>query len=293
MEKAKVILIDDNPSVLRLNGEFLERSDYEVELFTSGAPALEAIEKGGVDLVLLDLNMPDMDGFAVCKKIREMYSLEELPVIFLTCREEFAVVEEAFKVGASDYVSKMTPVEILLQRVNVHVRLLRAMREIRLISLTDPLTKCYNRRHAMFTLREGIAREKRYGTSFSLVYLDMNGLKKINDSAGHLSGDSLLCRFVESLRSVLRSSDMLFRMGGDEFMALLPDTDLEGAVVCAHRMECAAKSACPECGEFPFAFGTVHSKEENSTADEMLLVADERMYRCKERMKRLGAPCRD
>lgn len=293
MEKAKIFLIDDNPSVLRLNGESLERAGYEVELFLSGTKALEEIERVCPDLVLLDMNMPDMDGVSVCKKIREIYSLDEMPVIFLTCRDDFPSVEDAFKAGASDYVSKMTPVEILLQRVNVHVELLRAMKEIRVISLTDALTKCYNRRHAIFTLREDLAREQRYGTAFAMVYLDMNGLKKINDIQGHMIGDALLCRFVESIKSVLRSSDMLFRMGGDEFMALLPDTDLEGAVVCAHRMECAAKIACPECGEFPFAFGTVHSSEKFPSADAMLVEADERMYKCKERMKQLGATSRD
>lgn len=293
MEKGKILLIDDNPSVLRLNGEFLERAGYAVEMVSSGKQVLEFLEEKTFDLVLLDVNMPDMDGFEVCKKIRESYSLDELPVIFLTCREDFANVEAAFEAGASDYVSKMTPIEILLQRVNVHVQLVQAMKEIRIISLTDALTKCYNRRHAVLTLREWLARESRYGTSFAMVYLDMNGLKRINDGQGHLIGDALLCRFVEALKSVLRSSDMLFRMGGDEFMVLLPDTEKEGAVVCAHRMECAAKAMCPECGEYPFAFGTVHSSEKYSSADSMLLSADERMYHCKERMKRLGAASRD
>jgi diguanylate cyclase (GGDEF)-like protein len=168
----------------------------------------------------------------------------------------------------------------------VHIRLSRSLRYLRDISLTDDLTGAYNRRHGMYSLREWFARSKRYGTHFSLIYFDLNGLKQINDDYGHQAGDLLLRAVVSACKKLLRESDMLFRMGGDEFMVLCPDTDKRGAFICAERMQEAVKAVTIVDKSASFAYGVAHSSDDYREMDEMLHSADSAMYDCKKKMRK-------
>ena len=229
--------------------------------------------------------MPEMNGYEVCLNIRKQFPLDNLPIIFLTNQENEASVTHGFQSGASDFVCKSAAPDILLARIAVHLRLTRSLRNLRDISLTDDLTGAYNRRHAIFSLREMFARSKRYGTQFSLIYFDLNGLKRVNDEHGHLAGDLLLRSVVSVCEKLLRESDMLFRMGGDEFMVLCPDTDLKGTVVCAERMQAAVKALTIVNQTVGFAYGIACSTEDYKDMDEMLQSADASMYECKRKMR--------
>ena len=257
---------------------------YSVVPCTSGEEALEILNKERFDLVLLDINMPSLNGYEVCLRIRQTFALDDLPIIFLTSREDSDSVTKGFHAGASDFVSKSALFDVLLARVNVHIRLSRTLRFLRDISLTDDLTGCYNRRHGMYTLREWFARSKRYGTPFSMIYFDLNGLKTINDKYGHQAGDLLLRSVVNSCKKLLRESDILFRMGGDEFMVLCPDTDKRGAFICAERMQESVKGVTIVDQTVTFAYGIAHSSEDYKDMDEMMHSADSSMYECKKKM---------
>ena len=226
-----------------------------------------------------------MNGYDVCLNIRKQFPLDNLPIIFLTNCEDSASVSQGFQSGASDFVQKSSAPDILLARIGVHLRLTRSLRNLRDISLTDDLTGAYNRRHAIFSLRELFARSKRYGTQFSMIYFDLNGLKKVNDQYGHMAGDLLLRSVVSVCEKLLRESDMLFRMGGDEFMVLCPDTDLKGTVVCVERMQEAVKSLTIVDQTVAFAYGIACSTEDYKDMDEMLQSADSSMYECKRKMR--------
>ena len=182
MVEERILIVDDNAEMLQKTNELLSQVGYSVVMCSSGEEALELLDKERVDLVLLDINMPSLNGYEVCLRIRQSFALDDLPVIFLTSREDTDSITKGFHAGASDFVSKTAVSEILLARVNVQIRLARTLRYLRDISLTDDLTGAYNRRHAMYSLREWFARSKRYGTHFSLIYFDLNGLKQINDS---------------------------------------------------------------------------------------------------------------
>ena len=233
MMEEKILIVDDNDDELKKDSDILKEVGYEVFCCKSGSEALEYLNKNPVELVLLDVNMPEMNGYDVCLNIRKQFPLDNLPIIFLTNCEDSASVSQGFQSGASDFVQKSSAPDILLARIGVHLRLTRSLRNLRDISLTDDLTGAYNRRHAIFSLRELFARSKRYGTQFSMIYFDLNGLKKVNDQYGHMAGDLLLRSVVSVCEKLLRESDMLFRMGGDEFMVLCPDTLLrrQSAVV--------------------------------------------------------------
>ena len=283
MVEEKILIVDDDDVELKRDSDVLKAVGYDVIGCKSGAEALEYLNDNPVELVLLDVNMPGMNGYDVCLNIRKQFPLDDLPIIFLTNQENEASV--TFQSGASDFVCKNSAPDILLARIAVHLRLTRSLRNLREISLTDDLTGAYNRRHAICSLRELFARSKRYGTNFSIVYFDLNGLKKVNDQHGHLAGDLLLRSVVNACNKLLRESDMLFRMGGDEFLVICPDTDLKGAFVCAERMQEAVKSLTIVDQTVCFAYGTASSTEDYKDMDEMLRSADSSMYECKRKMR--------
>ena len=284
MVEEKILIVDDNVEMLDKTSEMLSHVGYSVITCVSGEEALARLEHERVDLVLLDINMPSLNGFEVCLRIRQMFALDDLPIIFLTSREDSDSVTKGFHSGAADFICKSAISDILLARVNVHIRLSRTLRFLRDISLTDDLTKSYNRRHAMFTLREWFSRSKRYGTNFSMIYFDLNGLKLINDQYGHQAGDLLLRSVVGVVKKLLRESDLLFRMGGDEFMVLCPDTDKDGALICAERMQEAVAGITIVDKTVTFAYGVAHSSEDFKDMDDMLHAADAAMYECKKQM---------
>lgn len=286
MLEEKILIVDDSAETLQQMQELLTQVGYNVATCNSGEEALDYLDKERVDLVLLDINMPSLNGYEVCLRIRQRYALDDLPIIFLTSREDSDSITKGFHAGASDFVSKTSITDILLARVNVHIRLSRSLRYLRDISLTDDLTGAYNRRHGMFSLREWFARSKRYGTHFSLIYFDLNGLKQINDDYGHQAGDLLLRAVVSACKKLLRESDMLFRMGGDEFMVLCPDTDKRGAFICAERMQEAVKAVTIVDKSASFAYGVAHSSDDYREMDEMLHSADFAMYECKKKMRK-------
>ena len=286
MVEEKILIVDDNAEVLEKTRELLTQVGYNVICKSSGEDALEFLNENMVDLVLLDINMPSMNGFDVCLKIRQRYALDDLPVIFLTSREDSESVTKGFMSGASDFVSKSAVSEILLARVNVHIRLSRSLRNLRDISLTDDMTGCFNRRHGMFSLREWFSRAKRYGSQFAIIYFDLNGLKGINDKYGHQAGDLLLRSVSSSVKKVLRETDLLFRMGGDEFLVICPETDRKGALVCAERMQKAVTEITIVNKQASFAFGIAHSSEDYKEIDDMIHSADVSMYKMKQEMRK-------
>ena len=285
MMEEKILIVDDSAEVLDKTKALLTKVGYDVVCMSSGEDALEYIGENRVDLVLLDVNMPSMNGFDVCLKIRQRHALDDLPVIFLTSREDSDSVAKGFQAGASDFISKSAVSAILLARVNVHIRLSRSLRNLRDISLTDDMTGCYNRRHGMYSLREWFSRAKRYGTQFAIVYFDLNGLKTINDNYGHQAGDLLLRSVSSSVKNVLRETDLLFRMGGDEFLVICPETDKRGAFVCAERMQRVVSEITIVDKHASFAFGIAHSSEDYKEVDNMLNSADVSMYKMKQEMK--------
>ncbi|WP_298771543.1 diguanylate cyclase [uncultured Fibrobacter sp.] len=286
MVEEKILIVDDNAEVLSKTSDLLTQVGYKVVCMASGEEALDFLNENMVDLVLLDINMPSMNGYDVCLKIRQRYALDDLPVVFLTSREDSDSVAKGFLAGASDFVSKSAISDILLARVNVHIRLSRSLRNLRDISLTDDMTGCFNRRHGMFSLREWFSRCKRYGTQFAIIFFDLNGLKSTNDQYGHQAGDLLLRSVAHAVQGILRETDLLFRMGGDEFMVLCPETDKKGAFVCAERMQKAVAEITIVDKQASFAFGIAHSSEDYKEMDDMLHSADVSMYKMKQEMRK-------
>ena len=286
MVEEKILIVDDNEDVIKKTGHLLTEVGYKVISRSSGKEALEYLQDNVVDLVLLDINMPNMNGFDVCLRIRQRHPLDDLPIIFLTSREDSDSVTKGFQAGASDFVSKSAVGEVLLARVNVHIRLTRSLRNLRDISLTDDMTGCFNRRHGMYSLRENFSRSKRYGSQFAIIYFDLNSLKATNDQYGHQAGDLLLRSVSSAVKGILRDTDQLFRMGGDEFLVICPETDKKGAMVCAERMQKVVSEITIVDKQASFAYGIAFSGEDYKEIDDMLQSADVAMYKMKQEMRK-------
>jgi diguanylate cyclase (GGDEF)-like protein len=218
--RARVLVVDDLPLNIEILSEALER-DYDVQFATSGSEALALIEKMPPDIILLDVMMPDMNGYEVCRRIKENPLSSHIPVIFVTAKTSNRDQELGFQVGAVDYITKPFSLPIVCARVAIHVNLKRA--EERLVNLAnfDVLTHLPNRSLMLDRLQQGMAQVRRNDSLLAVCFMDLDDFKPINDRYGHNVGDDLLVAMAGRLGEAVRAGDTVARIGGDEFIILL------------------------------------------------------------------------
>jgi diguanylate cyclase (GGDEF)-like protein len=220
-----LLIVDDQSANVRVMAEAL-RDRYELLFATSGAKALEIVAANDVELVLLDIVMPDMDGFEVCRRIKSDERTSRIPVIFVTAREEASDETRGFDVGGVDYITKPIHPAIVRARVRTHLELKRARDLLERLASIDALTGIANRRQFDAFLEQEWKRATRSGNWFSLAIIDVDEFKKFNDTFGHAKGDECLTAIARALLTVARRpSDLAARYGGEEFAVVLPDTD--------------------------------------------------------------------
>ena len=235
-EKQKLLLVDDIPENLELLHRIL-RDYYDLINANNGKEALKLAESEKPDLILLDVMMPGMDGFEVCRLLKLNPSLKEIPVIFLTALTDELSEIIGFEAGAVDYITKPFKPQIVKIRVRTHLELKMFREKYKRISLLDGLTGIPNRRAFNECLHREWGRSQRNKSELSLIMVDIDYFKKYNDTFGHLGGDDCLKKVAEILiSSHVRPGDFVARYGGEEFASILPDTNAEGAAVTALRM---------------------------------------------------------
>lgn len=238
-----LLVVDDVPTNLKVVGNILAREGYVMTYAINGQQALERIEAATPDLILLDLMMPEMNGIEVCRAIKASANQAELPIIFLTASQEQHHLVEAFEAGAIDYVTKPFQAPELLARVKTHLklkyttdRLRQALSEVEKLACIDPLTNVFNRRRLFQIAEQELLRTQRYGSPLSVIMLDIDHFKAVNDTYGHLAGDGVLRKVAETTRRQLRSTDFFGRYGGEEFVVILTETDGFQAVEVGERI---------------------------------------------------------
>lgn len=224
-----------NPTVLSVDDEALHNEDlswrlrragYRVELAESGSDALARIAEGGIDAVLLDINLQGaMTGLDVLREVRATADQTELPIIMVTAGGDEETVIGSLELGANDYLTKPVRFPIALARLKTQIALAHAFAQLRECALHDPLTGLANRVLIDETITQAVARASRAGNTFALVLLDLDDFKRVNDEHGHAAGDALLIAIAERLGRVVRESDTVGRLGGDEFILVLEGLD--------------------------------------------------------------------
>ena len=242
-----ILVVDDTAENVRLLSTILTREGYQVRKAINGQLALTAVQARLPDLILLDIMMPDMDGYAVCAHLKEMPHTADIPVIFLSALDDAFDKVKAFKVGGADYMTKPFHFEEVLVRVQHQLALRAAEQKIHLLNayleerviertqqleianvrllemaLCDSLTQLANRAAFIDRLGEALTQlQTQPDSRFSVLFLDCDRFKIVNESLGHFVGDQLLVAIAQRLKQHLRQSDTLARLGGDEFAILL------------------------------------------------------------------------
>ncbi|WP_410497404.1 diguanylate cyclase domain-containing protein [Chitinibacter sp. S2-10] len=233
---AYILIIDDQMTNIEALGELLT-DQYDVHFALSGAAALQQIAQHKPDLILLDIMMPDMDGYAVCRELQSQPDTAEIPVIFITALGMPDEESRGLDAGAVDYIVKPFNPTVVRARVRNHLAFKQAQDQLRLLAQTDGLTGLANRRYLFQRLQAEFERAQHTPNVFSLILIDVDYFKRYNDTQGHVAGDVCLQRIAGVIMSELRNSnDLMARYGGEEFCCLLPDTHLQEARLIAERI---------------------------------------------------------
>ncbi|SER33604.1 diguanylate cyclase [Sphingobium sp. YR768] len=236
MSKGTILIVDDEISNIEIMNAVLE-DDYEVCFATSGQQALDAARTAQPDLILLDVLMPGIDGFEVCRRIKADPLMVDIPVIFTTGLGDTEDEMRGLSLGAIDYVTKPIQPAILRARVGNHVELKRLRDQLATLAVTDALTGLSNRRHLERALQTESARLARSEDWLSVIMLDIDFFKQFNDTYGHPAGDRCIMMVAAALtRAVKRATDLPARYGGEEFACILPGTDRHGAELVAQEI---------------------------------------------------------
>jgi diguanylate cyclase (GGDEF)-like protein len=284
-----VLIVDDQPTNVHVLAEAL-RDEYTLYFATSGDAALARAAQGEVDLVLLDVQMPGLDGFEVCRRLKADERTRGLPVIFVTTLGEVADETRGFDVGGVDYITKPISPPVVRRRVRTHLELKDARDRLEQLASNDALTGVANRRRFDACLDQEWRRAVRARHWLSLVLLDVDYFKRFNDHYGHARGDAGLTAVAHALASACRRpADLVARYGGEEFALVLPQTEPDGAralvLSALERVrELAIEHADSPCGPYVSlsagALSLVPAERDN--AADALKQTDWLLYEAKE-----------
>jgi diguanylate cyclase (GGDEF)-like protein len=239
---SKILVVDNHPLNIQVLNKIFE-DDHEVLGVTNGVDALAFCQSQPPDLILLDVMMPDMDGYEVCRRLKSHPLTRDIPVIFVTAQSDTIDEEQGLDVGAVDFIAKSASAKVIKARVATHLTLKRQADLLRTLALVDGLTGIANRRHFDEVLDAEWRRGIRKSTPLSLILIDIDYFKRFNDSYGHLAGDQCLQQVATTIKGAFtRSHDLVARYGGEELACVLPDTPLEGATAKARMLESAVRA---------------------------------------------------
>lgn len=246
-KKPEILIVDDQPLNLQLLSRVLSE-EFDLRVARSGQKALEiAFGEDIPDLILLDINMPDIDGYEVCKLLKGDVRTQSIAIIFITARTSVEDEEKGFLLGAADYITKPFSPVVVRARVRNHINLKIRTDILESVAHTDSLTAVSNRRSYDEYLPDMWNHCMRSGCSLSVLMMDIDHFKAYNDTYGHGSGDECLRQVAQTIdRSVKRSLEFFGRYGGEEFVAVLPDVDCESAMILAEQLRAEVQSLAIE-----------------------------------------------
>ncbi len=302
MAKETILLIEDNPLQAKQTREIVEKAGYTVVVTETGSKGFKAAKFQGIDLILLDLVLPDFSGERVCQWIKRDESLRAIPIIMLTAKSSAKEKIAGFESGADDYLAKPFDADELIARIKAFLRITRlqnelkskneelekALREVELKAITDSGTGLFNRRHFYNLLDKEFVRARRFSEPMSLLMLDIEHFKMINDTYGHQVGDSVLLEVADLMKDAVRLIEVAARYGGEEFVLLLPKTSASEAIKPANRIREAMAGhrfkGIPAKRKITLSIGIASLPDPAiSRKDDLVRCADLALYKAKKK----------
>jgi diguanylate cyclase (GGDEF)-like protein len=280
--KPVILIVDDVPSNIQMLAGIL-KEEYKIKVAINGERALElSVLDPLPDLILLDVEMPQMNGYDVLKKLKEEEKTKNIPVIFVTGNDTIYDEEKGLLAGAVDYITKPVRPAIVKARINTHITLKSQRDELMYIALHDKLTGLYNRHYLTEIGDLKFARAKRHNEDLSVIMSDVDHFKAVNDTYGHLAGDKVLQAMGALLNKTKRAEDLTARYGGEEFVIVLEHCNANSAKDKADeiRVELLKMNIDGIC--VTASFGVAQLNKEHKNFEDLLKDADTALYKAKE-----------
>jgi two-component system cell cycle response regulator len=289
--RSHILIVEDDERITTICKSILGTGGYEVDIAADGEEAQKYLKAAIPDLILLDLMLPGINGLDLLKQIKEDQVTRDVPVIIITALGDLKTKVKSFYMGVDDYLVKPVNSLELLARVKANIRKHLAQQELKYSldetfqqSITDPLTGLYNRHYLIPVMDRELALFKRHGRMFSLMIMDIDNFKSINDNLGHLSGDQVLAAAAGILKQEIRTSDLAVRYGGDEFIVVFTDTLEDKALVIAQRIRAAVENKKFIEGQeqkITVSMGITQASVQDGSGEDIVKRADDAMYQAK------------
>ena len=289
-----IAVVDDDAAIRRLMRLYLTRSGYQSVEYATGEEARARLKETAWDLAILDRRLPDMDGVVLCHEIKSNAAFKTRYVIMLTGEDDAEDKVQGLDLGADDYITKPFQSAELRARIRAGKRIVDLQKELiesnkrlEMLSITDGLTKLYNHRYFQDELARAFEESVRYQRPLSLAIVDLDFFKKVNDSYGHAVGDEVLKKVSKIFQESIRSTDLAARYGGEEFAVMMPETELDDALVFAEKIRSIIETTPIETqagaikATVSIGVGTIpHTRIHH--AKELVVAADKALYRAKK-----------
>ena len=281
--KSTILIVDDNPDKLGLLEAAFSLAGYNVTTATDGDEALAAIESYQPDLVITDVMMPRMNGYELAQRIRANPLTKFIPVIMQTAASKRVEdLRRASEVGALGYITDPTDLDLMLARTRTLLEFKAYLDSCEEAAFTDHLTGLANRRRFERQLEREVGRVLRFDRPFTLLMIDIDNFKNLNDTFGHDAGDDAIRRISRVLREGTRGIDLAARIGGEEFAVLLVETSQATGMEVAERLRVAIRELeIPSGARITASFGVAECPTDAQTASGILKAADIALYEAK------------
>jgi diguanylate cyclase (GGDEF)-like protein len=282
VNKAVILIVDDVPTNVQALALLL-KEDYIIKVATGGMRALELANQEPIpDLILLDVQMPDMDGYDVLQLLKEKSDTAKIPIIFVTGKDSIEDEEHGLQLGAVDYITKPIRPSIVKARVKTHITLKQQHDQLVGMATHDQLTGLYNRHYLSDTLSKKVSQSIRHHEALSVIMIDIDHFKNVNDTFGHLTGDKILKDVGDVIQGSARKEDIAARFGGEEFILVLDNCSLKDAIIKAQHLREKIEVLSPEDIAISASFGVAQMDESIKRYEDLLKNADLALYRAKE-----------
>jgi len=280
--KATILIVDDIASNIQILATILN-NEYQLKVATDGQRALElAIQEPLPDLILLDIEMPSMNGYEVLQRLRDIKEARDIPVIFVTANTTTENEEKGLILGAVDYITKPVKPVIVKARVNTQIVLKKQKDELIYIAFHDKLTGLYNRYYLMKAGESKFSRATRHNEKLSVIIGDIDNFKSVNDTYGHIYGDKVLKEIGALLNQNNRKEDFIARYGGEEFIIILEHCNASSAKEKAEKIREAISKLDIDGISVSASFGVAQIDTKNKSFDSLIKDADEALYIAKD-----------